>query len=33
VQLQIADKVRIEVSRAAIGGYQGQPQVVEAQNP
>ena len=33
VQLQIADKVRIEVSRAAIGGYQGQPQVVEAQTP
>jgi len=30
VQLQIADKVRIEVSRAAIGGYQGQPQVVES---
>jgi preprotein translocase subunit YajC len=29
VQLQIADKVRIEVSKAAIGGYQGQPQVVE----
>ena len=29
VQLQIADKVRIDVSRAAIGGYQGQPQVVE----
>ena len=33
VQLQIADKVRIDVSRAAIGGYQGQPQVVEAANP
>src|SRR5437762_14230268 len=33
VQLQIADKVRIEVSKAAIGGYQGQPPVVEAQNP
>ena len=30
VQLQVADKVRIEVSRAAIGGYQGQPPVVEA---
>jgi preprotein translocase subunit YajC len=29
VQLQIADKVRIEVARAAIGGYQGQPPVVE----
>ena len=24
VQLQIADKVRIDVSKAAIGGYQGQ---------
>ena len=33
VQLQIADKVRIEVSRAAIGGYQGQPPVVETTNP
>ena len=30
VQVQIADKVRIEVSKAAIGGYQGQPQVVES---
>jgi preprotein translocase subunit YajC len=29
VQLEIADRVRIRVSRAAIGGYQGQPQVVE----
>ena len=29
VQLQIADKVRIDVSRAAIAGYQGQPPVVE----
>ncbi len=28
VQLQIADKVRIEVSKAAIGGYQGQEPVV-----
>src|SRR6185503_16758419 len=33
VQLQVADKVRIDVSRAAIGGYQGQPPVVEAQTP
>ena len=33
VQLQIADKVRIEVSRAAVGGYQGQPPVVETTNP
>ena len=29
VQLQIADKIKIEVARAAVGGYQGQPQVVE----
>ena len=33
VQVQIADKVRIDVSRAAIGGYQGQPPVVESANP
>jgi preprotein translocase subunit YajC len=33
VQVQIADKVRIEVSKAAIGGYQGQPPVVETTNP
>jgi preprotein translocase subunit YajC len=33
VQLQIADKVRIDVSRAAIGGYQGQPPVVDTANP
>ena len=33
VQVQIADKVRIDVSRAAIGGYQGQPPVVESPNP
>jgi preprotein translocase subunit YajC len=32
IQLQIADKVRIDVSRAAIGGYQGQPPVVETAN-
>jgi preprotein translocase subunit YajC len=31
-QLQIADKVRIEVSKAAIGGYQGQEPVVESPN-
>lgn len=30
VQLQIADKVRIDVAKAAIGGYQGQAPVVEA---
>jgi preprotein translocase subunit YajC len=29
VQLQIADKVRVEVAKAAIGGYQGQAPVVE----
>jgi preprotein translocase subunit YajC len=29
VQLQIAEKIRIEVARASIGGYQGQPPVVE----
>jgi preprotein translocase subunit YajC len=28
VQLQIADKVRIEVARAAVAGYQGQEPVV-----
>ena len=33
IQLQIADKLRIEVAKAAIGGYQGQPPVVESQNP
>jgi preprotein translocase subunit YajC len=30
VQLQIADKIRIEVAKAAIGGLQGQAPVVEA---
>jgi preprotein translocase subunit YajC len=29
VQIQVADKVRIDVSRAAIGGLQGQPAVQE----
>jgi preprotein translocase subunit YajC len=29
VQLQVADKVRIEVAKAAIGGYQGQEPVQE----
>ena len=29
VQLQVADKVRIEIARAAIGGYQGQEPVVQ----
>jgi len=33
VQLQIADKVRIDVSRAAIAGYQGQePVATEGQS-
>ncbi len=29
VQIQIAEKVRIEVARAAVGGYQGQEPVVK----
>ena len=29
LQLQIADKVRIDVARTAIVGYQGQPPVAE----
>jgi preprotein translocase subunit YajC len=32
VQLQIADKVRVEVARQAIGGYQGQDPVVTDAN-
>lgn len=32
VQLQIADKVRIEVARVAVGGYQGQEPVVDSGN-
>jgi|ERR1019366_680428 len=32
IQLQIADKVRVEIAKAAIGGYQGQPPVVEPPN-
>jgi preprotein translocase subunit YajC len=32
VQVQIADKVRIEVARAAVGGYQGQEPVVSDSN-
>ena len=32
VQLQIADKIRIEVAKAAVGGYQGQAPVVDAPN-
>ena len=30
VQVQIADKIRVEVARSAIGGYQGQEPVVES---
>jgi preprotein translocase subunit YajC len=32
VQIQIADKVRIDLARSAIGGYQGQAPVVEPGN-
>ena len=32
VQLQIGEKVRIEVAKASIGGYQGQAPVVESSN-
>ena len=32
VQLRIADKVRIRISRAAIGGYQGKDPVVSESN-
>jgi len=32
VQIQIADKVRIEIARAAIGGRQGEAPVVDNQN-
>jgi preprotein translocase subunit YajC len=32
VQVQIADRVRIEISRAAIAGYQGQDPVVQSQD-
>src|SRR3954468_6174882 len=28
VQLQVADKVRIQIARAAVGGYQGQDPIV-----
>ena len=33
IQVQIADKVRVEMSRAAIVGYQGQDPVVADQQP
>ena len=32
VQIQIADKVRIDVARAAVGGIQGEDPVVPASN-
>ena len=32
VQVQIADKVRIEIARAAVGGYQGQDPVIAPDN-
>ena len=32
LQLQIADRVRIEVARAAVAGYQGQDPVVPEGN-
>src|SRR5437588_318954 len=32
VQVQVAEKVRIEIAKAAIGGYQGQEPVVEPAN-
>ena len=28
IQLQVADRVRIEIARASVGGYQGQEPVV-----
>jgi preprotein translocase subunit YajC len=31
LQIQVADKVRVEVSRAAVVGYQGQEPVVQDQ--
>jgi preprotein translocase subunit YajC len=30
VHVQVADKVRVEMSRASIGGYQGEDPVVQA---
>ena len=32
VQVQIADKVKVEVARASIGGYQGQEPVVQPES-
>jgi preprotein translocase subunit YajC len=32
LQVEIADRVRIELSRAAVAGYQGQEPVAESSN-
>jgi preprotein translocase subunit YajC len=32
LQIQIADRVRIEIARAAVAGYQGQEPVVSESN-
>lgn len=32
VQIQIADKVRVDVARASVGGYQGQEPVVQPES-
>jgi len=32
VQVQVAEKVRIEVARASVGGYQGQEPVVQPES-
>ena len=32
VQVQVADKVRIEVARVSVGGYQGQEPVVQQES-
>lgn len=32
VQVQIADRVRVEIARASIGGYQGQEPIVTETN-
>ena len=33
VQIQIADKIKVDVSRAAVAGYQGQEPIVTDNNP
>lgn len=32
LQIQIADKIKIEIAKSAVGGYQGQPAIVEPAN-